>query len=254
MLTSLKIGARLGLGFGLILALLMVVMGVGLNRMGVIGENTKEIVEHYGMQEEHATRMSEQQHIITRLIRTVIIEESLAEKKKYDAKLMEARQTYDSAARELEGTLRSAESKSLFAKVAETKEKVRRGNTRVLDLTLAGRNRDAGQVLIDEVQPLADTLQADIDALSAFLKASTKKRYETALATERQATAFMISISAIALIAGAALALFITRSVTSPLRTMGAVIETVAQGDLTQRVEIDSKDELGELGRTLNRT
>ena len=42
--------------------------------------------------------------------------------------------------------------------------------------------------------------------------------------------------------------------VTRPLRAVGAVIETVAQGDLTHRVDIQSKDELGELGRTLNAT
>jgi len=42
--------------------------------------------------------------------------------------------------------------------------------------------------------------------------------------------------------------------VTRPLQAVGAVIETVAQGDLTCQVEIHSQDELGELGRVLNST
>ena len=40
--------------------------------------------------------------------------------------------------------------------------------------------------------------------------------------------------------------------VSLPLKAVGAVIETVAQGDLTRRVELQSRDELGELGRVLN--
>ncbi|WLT30322.1 methyl-accepting chemotaxis protein [Geothrix sp. PMB-07] len=255
MLTNLKIGARLGLGFGLILALLMVVMGVGLNRMGVIGENTKEIVEHYNMQERLAYDMAEQQHIVSRVMRTIILEADSAEKKKYDSKLEEARKAYDESASKLQASLRSEESKKLFSAVQSAREKVRPSNNKVLDLSLkGGRDKEAAAVLIDEVQPQANALQKDIDDLVAYLKAATAKRYGEAKAAESQATTYMITISVAALLAGIVLALFITRSVTKPLAAMGAVIETVAQGDLTQRVEIDSKDELGELGRILNST
>jgi len=255
MLTNLKIGARLGLGFGLILALLMVVMGVGLNRMSVIGDNTKEIVEHYNMQERLAYDMAEQQHVVARLMRTIILESDPAEKKKYDGKLEDTRKTYDEAAAKLQGTLRSEESKALFAAVQAAREKVRPSNNKVLELSLKnGHDKEAAQVLIDEVQPLANALQKDIDDLVAFLKKATVKRYDEAKAAESQATTYMVGISLAALVAGIVLALFITRSVTRPLAAMGHVIETVAQGDLTQRVDIDSKDELGELGRILNST
>ena len=44
----------------------------------------------------------------------------------------------------------------------------------------------------------------------------------------------------------------IRTQVSLPLKAVGAVIETVAQGDLTRRVELQSRDELGELGRVLN--
>ena len=255
MLTNLKIGARLGLGFGLILALLMVVMGVGLNRMDAIGENTKEIVEHYNMQERLAYDMSEQQHVVSRLIRTIILDSDPSEKKAYDEKLEEARKEYDQAASKLQATLRSEEAKALFGTVQSAREKVRPANTKVLDLSLKnGRDKEAAAVLIDEVQPLANALQKDIDALLGFLKKATVTRYEEAKHAQSQATTYMIGISLVALLAGVALAWFITRSVTQPLAAVGAVIATVAQGDLTQRVDIHSKDELGELGRILNTT
>ncbi len=254
MLTNLKIGARLGLGFGLILALLLVVMGVGLNRMGVIGENTKEIVEHYNKQEELVNTMSDKQHANARLIRTMILVDTDSEKKKYNEKRTENRKEYDEAAKALAGTLKSVEAKGLFAKVDEALAKNRAGNARVTELAMAGKNREAAQVLINEVQPLANALQDDLEKMTSFLNTATKTRYDQAKATEAQATTYMVGISLAALIAGVVLALFITRSVTRPLAAMGLVIETVAQGDLTQRVDIRSKDELGELGRILNTT
>ncbi|HEY3399383.1 MAG TPA: MCP four helix bundle domain-containing protein, partial [Geothrix sp.] len=255
MLTNLKIGTRLAVGFGLILALLLAVAGIGLNRMGTIGENTREIVEHYNMQERLAYDMAEQQHIVSRLMRTVILEADSAEKRKYDDKLEETRKLYDEAGTKLLGTLKSEEGKALFATIKASLDKVRPSNTKVLDLSMkAGRDKEAALVLIEEVQPLASALQKDIDNLVLFLKKATGQRYEEAKVAQSQANMFMTGISVLALITGIVLAFFITRSITTPLKAVGAVIETVAQGDLTQRVEIHSKDELGELGRILNTT
>ena len=44
MFNSLKVGMRLALGFGVILALLQIIAGVGLDRMGGIQTNTEQIV------------------------------------------------------------------------------------------------------------------------------------------------------------------------------------------------------------------
>jgi len=255
MLTNLKIGTRLTVAFSLILLLLMVVMVTGMNRIGVIGENTSEIVEHYNAQERLAFDMAEQQHIVSRVIRTIILEADQAEKQKYDERLEEARKEYDSAAGKLQSTLRSDEAKALFNTVQSARDKVRPANSKVLELSMkAHRDKDAAQALIEEVQPLANALQKDIDNLMGFLRKATAKRYEEAKAAQSQATLYMTVISILALLCGIGLAYFITRSITVPLKAVGEVIATVAQGDLTQKVEINSKDELGDLGRILNTT
>ncbi len=44
MLTNLKIGTRMAVGFSLILALLLVITGLGINRMGSLAANTDETV------------------------------------------------------------------------------------------------------------------------------------------------------------------------------------------------------------------
>jgi len=56
---------------------------------------------------------------------------------------------------------------------------------------------------------------------------------------------------------GAAIALllgiFLSRTITRPIRELTQATHAVSEGDLTQRVEVRSKDELGELGNAFNK-
>ena len=48
--------------------------------------------------------------------------------------------------------------------------------------------------------------------------------------------------------------LIITRSITSPLKPMAKVFTAIGEGDFTQSLEARSKDEIGDIGRSLNHT
>ncbi len=69
----------------------------------------------------------------------------------------------------------------------------------------------------------------------------------------RSTRTVVITISIIALILGVLLALIITRSITDPIKKGVKFAEVVANGDLTQQLDIDQKDEVGQLATALNR-
>ncbi|MCM2250188.1 MAG: methyl-accepting chemotaxis protein [Geothrix sp.] len=254
MLTNLKIGTRLSVGFGLILALLLLIAGVGLNRMSAIADDTDEIVTHYNVQLAHANGISEQAYLISRMVRTVLLMDNLADRKVNVERIAKTRETYDEISKKLEATLQSADAKALFASIQETLARYRQVNSRVLEASLAGRDSDASRIMFEEVRPAEQAFQGSIAKIVHFFGEAITKRHVQAQGSYKQAFLFSVSLTIIALVAGIALAFFITRSITVPLKAVGAVIETVAQGDLTQRVEIHSKDELGDLGRILNTT
>ncbi len=254
MFNNLKIGTRLGLGFGFMLALLILIAGVGLNRMNAIESNTEEIVTHYNRQLGLANDLSEQAYLISRMLRTMLVMENPADRKTNVERIGKAREAYNGAAKELEGTLRSTESKTMFAKIQASLLKNRAANTRVIEASLAGRDKEAVRLMFDEARPADQALQANIQEAVAYFDHAIDTRFKQAQDSHKQAVIFTLTIAGAALLAGVGLAWFITMSVLRPVRAMGAVIETVAQGDLTQRVDIDSKDELGDLGRTLNTT
>lgn len=63
----------------------------------------------------------------------------------------------------------------------------------------------------------------------------------------RSAEVWLVSLAAVAMIFGAALAYAITRSITGPIRRSVAVAEAVARGDLSTIINMTGRDEMGQL-------
>jgi methyl-accepting chemotaxis protein len=254
MLTNLKIGTRLGAGFALILALVLVIAGVGLNRMGSMASDTDRIVTHYYVQDQLARDLSEQVFTISRLIRTILLMDNLKDRQVNVDRIAKADGTYDELARTLEASLQSEEAKGIMKGLTAQLERARQGNAKVIQLAMAMKDKEANQMLFGEARGSTQALQDGLGKASKYFSEQLRIAHGRAQATHQQARILMSTAVVLALLLGAMLALFITRSIVHPLRAVGAVIVTVAQGDLTQRVEVNSKDELGELGRILNTT
>ncbi|MBK9796520.1 MAG: MCP four helix bundle domain-containing protein [Holophagaceae bacterium] len=254
MLTNLKIGTRLTVGFALILALLLVITGVAYNRMNALALQTTKIVTHYNVQLDLARDMSDQIHIVSRLLRTVLLMDSQADRKTNAERIAKSRVTYDELTKKLEASSTSVESKAMLAEIAALLPKARAANTKVLELALAGQDKEANKLLFGEARGAIAAWQASLDKATELFQGRIQKAYAEAQGVQTQADRMVFTVAILAILLGVVFAVLITRSITHPLRAMGAVIETVAQGDLTQRVDITSKDELGDLGRILNTT
>jgi len=64
----------------------------------------------------------------------------------------------------------------------------------------------------------------------------------------------IVAVIIVAIIASILLALIITSNITKPIVKVAKALEIVAEGDLTQSVNVDSKDEIGDLARDFNFT
>ena len=64
----------------------------------------------------------------------------------------------------------------------------------------------------------------------------------------------LISLTmAVALLLGFGVAILVARIISAPVRRMAAVAEALAEGDVNQRVAVESRDEIGDLGRSFER-
>ena len=254
MLTNLKIGTRLALGFGIVLLLLLAVAGIGLNRMGAVDSNMEMIVTHYSAQDRMARDMADQVLIASREMRTVLLLTNEADQQSAREAIAKARTAYDETSKKLEASQASQRGKDLFAEIEVAKAKARATNDQVMALALAGKNQDAAKLMLGEARGNEQAWQDELAKSVQYYNQNLQAKYAEAQTAYSSAQLFMIAGAVLAMLLGALMAFLTTRSITRPLAAVGEVIQTVAQGDLTRRVEIQSKDELGELGRILNET
>jgi methyl-accepting chemotaxis protein len=70
----------------------------------------------------------------------------------------------------------------------------------------------------------------------------------------RHMTGFTIILAVIAIAAAIVIVYVVLSNMTKPISKVAGVLRTIAEGDLTQTVDINSKDEMGDLSRDLNAT
>jgi len=130
-------------------------------------------------------------------------------------------------------------------KYAVTKE-------RFIKLVSAGKRKDAIDYLLSDVSPSQETY---IGTVSKLIDSQIRLMKETGKIAGQQVSISMtqvIVMGLIALLSSVAIGFLITRSITRPLLEAVEVAIAVAQGDLTQRFEVTSKDETGQLLQALN--
>jgi methyl-accepting chemotaxis protein len=96
------------------------------------------------------------------------------------------------------------------------------------------------------------------DARLAIIEVLDKAREERAWVyayiekTKQQANTFLLITILISVVLGIMIAYVITKNIVESMRKSVDFADSIADGDLTSKLEIDQKDEIGDLGRALN--
>jgi len=90
-------------------------------------------------------------------------------------------------------------------------------------------------------------------ALVSFNKNAADATSKDVKASASSARTGILAGLGLALLVSIAISLFVVRSITRPLSAAAGLVEHVAQGDLTHTVEVTSRDELGQMLEGLNR-
>jgi methyl-accepting chemotaxis protein len=248
---NMKIGVRLGLAFGVILLLLVVMVVVSTLRMSDMQEKLERIVKVNNERVDIATQMLDQVHIVSRVTRTVTLLSDPVKREAEKKRLAEVRQRYDELNKRMEPHLVTPEGKAALAKINELRDKGRAANNKVLELAEANQREEATRVLLEVAGPPVAEWR---HALREFVKVQqgrTQHRYEEANAAANTARLVMLSLGAVSILLGIGMAVLITRSITRPVNQALQVAQTVAAGDLTSHIESNTRDETGQLLQAL---
>ena len=196
-LANLKIGTRLGLGFGVVLLLLIALTLLGISRMGIINGYVEQIAQDNMVKIDQTRELREAVQGIAIAVRNVVLitdDAGIAEETKRVAKL---REDYAENAKKLTESVKSETGKALLAKVAEARSVTAPLVDKTLELGKANKNAEATQVLLKEVRPAQRKWLEALDEMLDFQVKNTAK--DTAAASEAYTSAriFMFSLAGV---------------------------------------------------------
>ncbi|MFM2087273.1 MAG: hypothetical protein RLZZ237_2142 [Pseudomonadota bacterium] len=246
-----KIGTRLGIGFTVVLGLLIAVLLVGLYSMAQLSGRTHDIVTDKNVKTALANTMSDNVRNITLAITSLVVAPTEALVQAEQTKISEARQHYGAAKEKL---LKKVATEKEAALMSELDAALKAGaplNNKVIELRKAGQTEEAAGVLTQQAAPALKRVLDTLDKLAAYEAEQVAQAAADAEVLSSSARTYMISLGTVALLLGAFVAWTITRSITQPINAAVAVAETVASGDLSSNIVINASDETGRLLQAL---
>jgi methyl-accepting chemotaxis protein len=244
---NMKIGMRLGLGFGLVLVLLAIIAFIGITRLSAVQGNFEIAVNENAVEIALANGMIDQVNTIARSARNMALAEDAADTQSEADRIANARAEYNALRDKLEGMLNTEAGKKIMADIKNDQAIVKPLIDKAMELAVSDFNAEAGMVLMKEARAPQARWFADINAMIERLEKQNADLVEQAGKDYQSAFNLMLGLAIAAFLIGAGIAFWVTRSITKPVNEAVSVANQLAEGDLTAKIEVTSTDETGQL-------
>ncbi|MGX4643743.1 methyl-accepting chemotaxis protein [Massilia sp. SYSU DXS3249] len=246
-LANLRVRTRLFAGFGIICAFLLVIVLFGSTMLSRINAGTGVIVNNYMPKIEASHEVLTQVNAISVALRNMMLNADPADRQAQAADIEKARAAIGEVNAKLKQTIVSEEGKALLRQNEEFNTRAIAAQNELLRRIAADDIAGASAYLTAEYRPLLTDYRKALNAQIKLQKDLADKAVAEAQATYDNTVATLYGLSAAILLLAAFIAWRTTASITVPVARALAIAETVAAGDLTSRIEVDSTDELGQL-------
>jgi methyl-accepting chemotaxis protein len=242
-LNDYKIGTRLTSAFGVVVLLSLASAGLALHKLSAIQDNLERVVKDNNVRIKANNDMAEAVHIVSRVIRTLVILDDKDQMANEAPKIAKAWASYDKAWHTLQAFPPSEAGKAIRTKIERAREAALPLNSKVMELGLANKSAEAATLLMKEAGPATGQWQDALDENIAFQESNNEKQYEQVVADYAQARNLLIAANIISMALATLLGWMITRSITEPMNRAKDAATRVAAGDLTVELVADGKDE-----------
>ncbi|MES2407324.1 MAG: methyl-accepting chemotaxis protein [Pseudomonadota bacterium] len=256
LLANLKIGLRLNIGFGLMLALLLFIAIEGIDEMDAIQGSLEGIVNVNNRELALANTISSKVRDIASYTRnTVLLTDQAAldnERSKIEvarAQSNEAEAQLEKMFNELPGATEAE--KEQILKIRGLQDSAMPLIDQVIALAAQGKKPEALTLLLTQAEPATKNWLAEIEKLLDIENQINVQARNEAASSFSYIHTVMLGLTGLALLLGGLAAWLITRSITRPINRAVKIAQTVAGGDLTSQIEVTSKDETGQLLQAL---
>ena len=250
-LNNVRIGARLGASFAVLLLLLGVVAVLAVLEIRTLKADLDVVV-----QEEREAALAEYWMWAVRLndarMQAVVSARDVAQSAAHFEPLM--RQTSEQIGAiqtQLQEAVTSEAGKAQLAKLEQVRNEYVAARNSVLAAIRAGDIEGGIRLTNESLLPVG---QRYIDAIGAMVS-SQRGQVEAFVAQStadgQRAQLLMLLMSALALLFGIGVAIWTSRSIVRPLGVAAAELDSIEHGDLSRSVEVNRQDEIGAMQQRL---
>jgi len=248
---NLKIGVRLGIGFGLLLALLSAVSVFSIIRVTNLDHEISQMATDKFPKTMMVNAASDAVNIQARATRNMLLDTNPASLAKELERVTEQRKVVDDQVVKLTKMITSEEGKKLLEESKVFRAGYRASTDAFLALVKSGKFAEARPYLMGENRAKQNAYLAALDKLSQFqdklVEQSAKDADQMASSTKN----IIIGLALAALLLGIAIAYLITRSIVKPVEVCIAAADKIAAGDTGVVLDSTSSDETGKLQQSM---
>ena len=251
-LSNLKIGVRLWIGFGLVIALMIGALATAIFRMNDAEQRVDNILNDRYHKIALSTQIKYNVALIHQHMRDAVIENDAAGLRRETDAMNAIRATNKGLLDTFDKIINVPKAREIFTAIMQARA-TDLGAQKELLATISSGDATAAKQLLDG--KVADTERAYVKLLDDMTQLQTGKMDEESRALLSELAfgrALMIALA----IGAFGLAMFMawsaTRSITGPMAVAVGMARRVADGDLTTPIVVTSRDEMGQLMQALN--
>jgi methyl-accepting chemotaxis protein len=250
-LRDFKIGARLRIGFGIIL---LILVGIVLMTNYLNYSNKSKLtkgLETTTTKNLQAGTMKSAMLETGIAMRNIGLQSDVSLMQKEEQKVKDQRARYEKALNELKAQGLSDAEKKVLTDLAALDADTDAAFKEAIGQILAFNSEGGAKVISGRIDPLNTQTLALINKLVDMQQASAKEVMDGSVTADRSLMLVLFVLGGVAVVLGVVCATIITRSITVPLSGAVRVAQKVASGELTSQVEVEGSDETSELLQAL---
>jgi len=248
---NMKIGTRLCAGFGLVVVLMAALILVVLSNLAGISRSNQKMVEQDWVKADAASTINTAVRANARRTMELFFVRDAAHVSVVQQKIEANKQAINGAVQTLEKLIVTEQGRMLLADFKSRRARYVESFAKVSKLLQESNRTEASRVLSEETLPALDAVQESVEAMVVLQRGMFEASGADVVQRIGLTKTALIGLGLVAIVMAGGFAYWITRSITRPMARAVQVAQTVAAGDLTSRIEVDTQDETGQLMQAL---
>ncbi len=251
MFKNLTIGKKLTVGFGVIIFFLILSGLITLLQLSSIKSNITDIDERIDKLNNAVSVRRSILEVISN-VKDMMLTEDSKRKQELKKAIDENRARYKEKLEAIRKKTHTKEGEQLLKNIEDAVNDAVQSNNKVIELALAGKNKEAIEIFNQEVSSKLARLEKALDEQVSFHNKKLDARIAEINSIIMRQIIIIVIFTIASVLIGVAFALFISRSVKKPVTELKGVLERVAQGDLSVDIKTKSRDELGMISQSVH--